>query len=87
MSEIFGEKAEQEIRSWIREELQVLVQPQEPDEGLTVKEVATILRASEWSVYRMVKRGELPKIPVGEKAWGIRIARRDVQAFLRRRAA
>lgn len=48
---------------------------------LTVNEVATMLRVSKMSVYRLVHAGELPHIKVSH---GIRIPTEEVDALLER---
>jgi excisionase family DNA binding protein len=52
------------------------------DRLLTVKEAAEILRVTEWTIYRLMKRGQLPFIKVGKRF--TRIRRRDLEAFLDR---
>lgn len=49
---------------------------------LIVKEAAEILRVTEWTIYRLMKRGELPFVKVGRRF--TRIRRRDLEAFLDR---
>lgn len=50
------------------------------DRLLTVKEAAETLRVTEWTIYRLMKRGQLPFIKVGKRF--TRIRRRDLEAFL-----
>ena len=52
------------------------------DRLLTVKEAAEILRVTEWTIYRLMKRGQLPFVKVGKRF--TRIRRRDLEAFLDR---
>lgn len=49
---------------------------------LTVKEAAGILRVTEWTIYRLMKRGQLPFVKVGRRF--TRIRGRDLEAFLDR---
>ena len=46
---------------------------------LTVKEVAAILRISRFSVYNLVKRGDLPAIKVLNK---LRFSHQDIEKYL-----
>jgi excisionase family DNA binding protein len=48
---------------------------------LTVSEVATSLRVSKMTVYRMVKSGELPAARVGRS---VRVPQHVVEEYLRR---
>lgn len=50
-------------------------------EFLTVREVAQILRISEWTVRRWLKEGKLRGIWLSDRA-GWRISREDLQAFI-----
>ena len=47
---------------------------------LTVAEVASIMRVSKMTVYRMVHAGELPAIRVG---WSFRVPEDEVHKYLR----
>jgi len=47
----------------------------------TVKELAALLQVTEKTIYRMVRRGELPCHNIGRAK---RFRRRDVEAFLER---
>lgn len=49
------------------------------DRLLTVAEVAAHMRVSNMTVYRLIKRGELPAIRVGKN---YRLRGRDVAAYL-----
>ena len=46
---------------------------------LTVAEVATLMRVSKMTVYRLVHAGELPAARVGRS---FRVAEKDVHAYL-----
>ena len=46
---------------------------------LTVAEVATLMRVSNMTVYRLIKAGDLPAIRVGKN---FRIRRSDVESYL-----
>ncbi len=46
---------------------------------LTVSEVATTMRVSNMTVYRLIKAGDLPAIRVGKN---FRIRRSDVESYL-----
>ena len=48
---------------------------------LTVAEVATMMRVSKMTVYRLVHGGELPAVRVGRS---FRVSEDDVQEYLRR---
>ncbi len=48
---------------------------------LTVAEVASMMRVSKMTVYRLVHSGELPAVRVGERS--IRVDRREVERFLK----
>ena len=48
---------------------------------LTVAEVASIMRVSKMTVYRLVHGGELPAVRVGRS---FRVSEDDVQEYLRR---
>lgn len=50
------------------------------DDSLTPQEVANILKITKYTVYEMVKRGELPAYRIGRK---IRIEQRDVEFYIR----
>ncbi|MDH4113811.1 MAG: helix-turn-helix domain-containing protein [Actinomycetota bacterium] len=50
---------------------------------LTVAEVATGMRVSNMTVYRLIKSGELPAVRVGK---GYRIRERELQRFLEERS-
>ncbi|WP_276618965.1 helix-turn-helix transcriptional regulator [Syntrophomonas wolfei] len=50
------------------------------DRSLTPQEVAKILKITKYTVYEMVKRGELPAYRIGRK---IRIEQRDVDAYIK----
>jgi excisionase family DNA binding protein len=52
------------------------------DELLTIKEVASLLKASEFTVYRLMRQGELPCIRKGKRFTRIRKA--DVETFLQK---
>lgn len=49
----------------------------------TIPEIADILRVGERTVYRMVERGELKAYKISRKA--VRISRKDLDAFLRKK--
>jgi excisionase family DNA binding protein len=49
----------------------------------TVAEVAAAMRISNMTVYRLIKRGELPAVRVGKN---YRIRERDLERFLRERS-
>jgi len=51
------------------------------DSLLTIREVAKYLHVVQLTVYRMIKRGELPAVKVG-RVW--RIRRQDVENYLNR---
>ena len=53
------------------------------DPLLTVSEVATLMRVSNMTVYRMIKAGQLAAIRVGKN---YRIRRSDVERYLTDRA-
>ena len=53
------------------------------DPLLTVGEVATLMRVSNMTVYRMIKSGQLAAIRVGKN---YRIRRSDVERYLSERA-
>ncbi len=48
---------------------------------LTVAEVATVMRVSKMTVYRLVHSGELPAVRVGRS---FRVPENDVHAYLQR---
>ena len=48
---------------------------------LTVAEVASVMRVSKMTVYRLVHSGELPAVRVG---WSFRVPENDVHAYLQR---
>lgn len=50
------------------------------DAYLTAEEVAALLKISKYTVYEMVKRGELPSYRVGKK---IRIDRQDLEEYIK----
>lgn len=50
---------------------------------LTVAEVATIMRVSNMTVYRLIKLGELPAVRVGKS---YRIRQGDLEAYLESRS-
>ncbi len=50
---------------------------------LTVGEVATMLRVSNMTVYRLIKNGEMPAVRVGK---GYRIRESELQRFLEERS-
>ncbi len=52
------------------------------DRLLTVKEAAEILRVTEWTIYRLMKRGQVPFVKVGRRF--TRIRRRDLEGFVDR---
>ena len=52
-----------------------------PQEFYTVKELAKLLRVTEMTIYRLVKRGELPAYHIGR---AMRFRRDDIEAFLKR---
>ena len=52
------------------------------DELLTIKEVASFLKTSEFTIYRLMRQGELPCIRKGNRF--TRIRRTDVDAFLQK---
>ena len=52
------------------------------DELLTIKEVASFLKTSEFTIYRLMRQGELPCIRKGKRFTRIRKA--DLEAFLQK---
>jgi excisionase family DNA binding protein len=52
------------------------------DELLTIKEVAAFLKTSEFTIYRLMRQGELPCIRKGNRF--TRIRKTDLEAFLQR---
>lgn len=58
--------------------------PQEPRRFLTVRETATLIEASETTVRRMLKTGQLESRRRRPRGWH-RILRRSVEAYLRQR--
>jgi len=48
---------------------------------MTVKDLATYLRASETTIYRMVRRGELPGFQLGGFSW--RFKRESIDAWMK----
>jgi excisionase family DNA binding protein len=52
------------------------------DELLTIKEVATFLKTSEFTIYRLMRQGELSCIRKGKRF--TRIRKTDLEAFLQR---
>lgn len=50
-----------------------------PQEFYTVKELADLLRVTEMTIYRWVKRGELAAYQIGRV---MRFRRDDIEAFL-----
>ena len=48
---------------------------------LTVAEVATVMRVSKMTVYRLVHNGELPAVRVGRS---FRVSEEDVNEYLRK---
>ncbi len=48
---------------------------------LTIAEVATMMRVSKMTVYRLVHGGELPAVRVGRS---FRVTEKDVNAYLQR---
>ena len=53
------------------------------DQLLTVSEVATLMRVSNMTVYRLIKAGQMPAIRVGKN---YRIRESDVDLYLSARA-
>ena len=53
----------------------------ENDSLLTVNEVGALLRVSRVTVYRLMERGELASVKVGESR---RFRRRDIEAYIDR---
>ena len=53
-----------------------------PQEFYTVKELAKLLRVTEMTIYRLVKRGELAAYHIGR---AMRFRRGDIEAFLQER--
>ena len=51
-----------------------------PVELLTVAEVATLMRLSKMTIYRLIDSGQLPAIRVGRS---LRIPKTSVESFLR----
>lgn len=49
------------------------------DEYMTVEEIATTLRLSKMTVYRLVNIGELPAIQIGRS---LRVKRADLEAYV-----
>jgi excisionase family DNA binding protein len=56
-----------------------VAQPLSSSRFLTVREVATLLRVSSMTVYRLIKAGELPAVRVGRS---FRVAEVDVDRYL-----
>ncbi len=54
--------------------------PEEPQQYLTVAEVATMLRVSRTTIYRLVQAGRLPGMRVGRS---VRVVRAAVQRYVR----
>jgi len=54
---------------------------EETKEFLTVRELAELLQVTEMTIYRMVRRGDLPCHSIGRAK---RFRRDDVEAFLKR---
>ena len=52
------------------------------DELLTIKEVASFLKTSEFTIYRLMRQGELPCIRKGKRF--TRIRKTDLEAFLQK---
>jgi len=52
------------------------------EELLTIKEAASLLKTSEFTIYRLMRQGELPCIRKGKRFTRIRKA--DVEAFLQK---
>ena len=50
-----------------------------PDDFLTVREVATLLKVSDKTVRRVMARGELPSFRVGAQ---VRFRRTDIEAWV-----
>ena len=50
-----------------------------PQEFYTVKELAELLRVTEMTIYRLVKRGELTAYHIGR---AMRFRRDDIEVFL-----
>ena len=53
-----------------------------PARFLTVAEVADLLRVSSMTVYRLIKKGELPAVRIGRS---YRLREDDVDAYLAKR--
>lgn len=53
-----------------------------PDELLTIAEVAVYLKLSRRTAWRWCKAGQLPAVKIGHQ-W--RVARSDLESFIRRR--
>jgi excisionase family DNA binding protein len=58
-------------------------QPFVPGGLLTVSEVATAMRVSNMTVYRLIKSGELPAVRVGKN---YRLRETDLERFLEERS-
>jgi excisionase family DNA binding protein len=58
----------------------VVSQPIQPDELLTIAEVAVYLKLSRRTTWRWCKSGQLPAVKVGHQ-W--RVARSDLENFIR----
>jgi excisionase family DNA binding protein len=52
------------------------------DELLTIKEAASFLKTSEFTVYRLMRHGEFPCIRKGKRF--TRIRKTDLEAFLQK---
>lgn len=51
-----------------------------PDEFLTVREIAELLKLNDQTVRNMIDRGEIPAVRVGSRS--VRVMRSDLDAFL-----
>jgi len=54
--------------------------PQQPERLLTVMEAADLLAVSRATMWRILKRGDLPSVTVGERA--IRIRAEDLRQYI-----
>lgn len=54
----------------------------EDDRGITAREAARLIGVSEWRVYELIKRGELPAYKISSQRYRIRLG--AVREFVRR---
>jgi excisionase family DNA binding protein len=53
-----------------------------PDKLLNAKEVAAMLRVSEWGVYKLAQRFQIPCVHIGSR---VRFSMLEIEAYLKRR--